>query len=81
MATDEQGNLKPLMLSDLVRIATQAFKEHGDMPVGVETCVARYEYNEEHSLPVSDTPTVGHPRWMGSYWIGKFKKAFVIDGA
>ena len=81
MATDEHGNLKPLMLSDLLRAATEALKEHGDMPVGIETCVPGYEYNEEHSLPVSDTPTVGNPRWMDSYWRGKFVKAFVIDGA
>lgn len=81
MATDEDGNLKPLMLSDLVRIATETIKEHGDMPVGVETYAPGYEYNEEHSLPVSDEPGVRHLRWMRSYWVGRFTKAFCIDGA
>ncbi len=81
MATDEHGNLKPLLLSDLIRTATEVLQEHGDMPVGIETYVAGHEYNEEHRLPVSDAPTVGNPRWMDSYWRGKFDKAFVIDGA
>lgn len=81
MATDKDGNLKALMLSDLVRVAEKALKRYGDMPVGIETCVPGYEYNEAHSLPVSDAPTVGKPGWMNSYWIGKFDKAFVIDGA
>lgn len=81
MATDEDRNLKPLMLSDLVKIATAALEEHGDMPVGVETLVPGYEFNEEHSLPVSDAPSVRRPRWMDSYWQGRFTKAFCIDGA
>ena len=81
LATDAEGNLKPLMLSDLVRIAQAALATHGDMPVGVETCEAGYEFNENHSMPVSDAPTVSAPRWIKSYWIGRFTKAFTLDGA
>jgi len=81
MAQDNDGNLTPLMLSDLIKIAQEAIKIHGDMPVGVETCVAGYDTNEEHSLPVSDTPNVTRPDWIKKYWIGKFQMAFVLDGA
>jgi hypothetical protein len=78
---DKDGNLVPLMLSDLIRIAQAALTEHGDVPVWVETCVGGYEYNEEHSLPVSDPPMVTRARSLGAYWPGKFSQAFVIEGA
>ncbi len=81
MAHDKDGNLLPFMLSDLIRIAQEQLEEHGDMPVGLETCVPGYEFNEEHSLPVSGPPIVGEPRWMKDYWPGKFQHAFVLDGA
>lgn len=81
MAHDKDGNLLPLMVSDLIRIAQAALDEHGDVPVWVETCVPGYEFNEEHSLPVSDPPTVTSARSLSSYWPGKFSRAFVLDGA
>lgn len=82
MAQDDQGNLKPLMLSELIAIAQKALATHGDMPVGVCTCVPGYDDNEEHNLPVSDPPCVEHMRWMSSYWIDRnYKKAFSISGA
>ncbi len=82
MAQDEHGNLKPLMLSELIAAAQKALSEHGDMPVGVETCVPGYEYNVEHNLPVSDLPCVEQMRWMSSYWIDRnYQKAFSISGA
>ena len=81
MAHDKDGNLLPMMLSELIKVAQKVFDEQGDMPVGLETCVPGYEFNEEHSLPVSGPPTVTRPRWLDSYWIGKFQRAFVLDGA
>lgn len=80
MAFEADGSLKPLMLSDLIRVAQQALQEHGDMPVGVETCVIGYEYTADQSAPVSDEPTVSTPSWLDCYWIGRFKQAFVLDG-
>ena len=74
------GYLLPFMLSDLILAAQKALSEYGDMPIGVETCVPGYEYNEEHSLPVSDPPAVVRPSWIEEYWIGKFKLAFVLSG-
>lgn len=81
MAYDKDGNLLPLMLSDLIRIAQAALDEHGDLPVWVETCVPRREFNEEHSLPVSDPPTVIHPLSLSSYWPEQFSLAFVLNAA
>jgi len=80
MARDEQGNLKPLMLSDLLKSAAEAMSEHGDMPVGIYTLTAgHFGRNEEYSGPASDIPKVANPRWMDEYWPGRFDKAFVID--
>lgn len=81
MAHDKDGNLTPLMLSDLIRIAHAALAEHGDVPVWIETCVPGYEFNEEHSVPVSDAPTVIAARSLRSYWPGQFARAFVLEGA
>ena len=81
MAHDEHGKLLPMMLSELIIAANKALDEHGDMPVGLETCMPGYEFNEEHSLPVSGPPTVTSPRWLQSYWIGQFNRAFVLDGS
>lgn len=80
MAHDKDGNLLPLMLSDLVKIAQEILTEHGDMPVSVITCVPGYEYNEEHNLPVSDKPSMTKPKWIKSYWPGQFVGAFTIEG-
>jgi hypothetical protein len=81
MAHDKDGNLLPMMLSDLIKDAQATLDEYGDMPVGLETCVSGYEFNEEHSLPASGPTTVISPRWLRSHWIGKFQCAFVLDGA
>ena len=84
MAIDKNGNLKPLMLSDLMRVAQEQFTLHGDMIVWVETVVAGYEHNEIHSCPVSNDPTVDckNKAKENSCWIDKeYKKSFVIEGA
>ena len=80
MVFDSEGKLLPFMLSDLIKIAQQALTEHGDMPTGVYTCYPGYEHNEEHSFPVSDPPSVTNPNWLRSYFGGKFKKSFVLEG-
>jgi hypothetical protein len=81
MAHDKDGNLLPLMLSELIRVAQEALATHGDMPVWVETCVVGSEYNEWHRLPVSDPPEVTVAHSHNRYWPGKFPRAFVLDGA
>ena len=77
---DSRGNLIPLMLSEIVKAAVESLEKYGDMPVGVETCVPGYEYNEEHSLPVSAIPVVDQPEWLSSYWRRGFTKAFIFRG-
>ena len=79
MAHDKDGNLLPLMLSDLIRVAQAALDAHGDVPVWVETCMPGYEHNEDHSLPVSDPPTVTYARSLSGYWEGKYSQAFVLE--
>jgi len=84
MAQDEQGNLKPLMLSELILIAQKSLLEYGDMIVWVETSEAGYEFNEEHSQPVSDPPEVigGNIAKKKSYWDNEnYQNAFVISGS
>ena len=81
MSHDKEGNLLPMMLSELSKTVQEALDEHGDMPVGVETYVLGYSYNEDHRLPVSGPPEVISPSWLGSYWKGEFKQAFVLYGA
>jgi hypothetical protein len=83
MATDNEGNLKPLMLSELIIAAQKAIDIHGDMIVWVETMVAGYEYNEEHSLPVSDIPEVDNRNLakQNGYWQdNEYIKSFIIQG-
>lgn len=80
MAHDKDGNLLPLMLSDLIRVAQAALQQHGDIPVWVQTTVAGYERDVCHSVPASDPPEVGRGRSMDRYWPGRFDRAFVIDG-
>ena len=70
------------MLSELIANAQEALEKHGDMPVGVYTCEAGYAYNEEHSQPVSDPPTVERMDWQSSYWKDReYTHAFSISGA
>lgn len=80
MAHDKDLNLIPLMLSDLIRVAQAEFDKCGDVPVFVETCMPGYEFNEDHSFPVSDPPRVKSVSALQSYWRGKFSRAFVLDG-
>lgn len=83
MTIDENGILKPLMLSELVALATAALAQYGDMIVWVETAVAGYEYNEYHSVPVSRAPYVNTDNLCTSkgYWHDQqYDKAYVILG-
>lgn len=81
MATYDNGNLKPLMLSDLIKVAQKAIEDHGDMPVGIEACIDFCGHNQYIGLPVSDDPCVSHPKWIGGYWDGAYGSVFVLDGA
>ena len=40
-----------LMLSELIEKAQAVMSEHGDMHVWLKTCVAGYEFNEDHTVP------------------------------
>jgi hypothetical protein len=81
MPYDENGNLTPLMLSDLIRQAQEALEKHGDMILWVETEESGYDDTERHSLPAQHAEVVFKPNLHG-YWQGKdYDKAFTILGA
>jgi hypothetical protein len=70
----------PLMLSELIQVAQKVLVERGDMPVGLDTWTPLCNDPDYiHILPASGVPSVNAPAWLNNYWIGKFKRAFVIN--
>ena len=78
MRKDDDGNMKPLMLSELVMSAQTALINFGDMVVWVKTMEPGYEYNERHSQPASDIPSV-YPSDEAGVRYGNTGDVFVIS--
>lgn len=84
MAHDKDGNLWPLMLSELIAAAQETLAKHGDMPCWVTTADHGYDDTERHSVPIGYAPrmeTSGPWRDGGGWWHNGYKTAFVIHGS
>ena len=81
---DENGNLLPFMLSDLVTISQAALAKYGDMPVWVRASYLGYDDTIVTTAPVSEPPVVNNTNlsWLYGYqtWSEKYPiLSFLIE--
>ena len=84
MTHDKDGNLVPLMLSQLIATAQAALDTHGDMICWLEASDLGYDDTIEISVPLSTAPEVVNRNVAKSrsYWLDQdFPKTFVISGS
>lgn len=77
---DHEGNLAPLMLSELIKKSVDALARYGDMLVWLETSCHGYDDQERHSLPVTEIEVLPiNKAKEHSYWHDeKYKDTFII---
>lgn len=78
---DADGNLLPLMLSELIAHAQRSIAEHGDMPLWVTTQVLGYDDTVTHESPVAYDPDVVDGAISRNYWRDKYAKFYRIFGS
>ena len=80
---DKEGNLCPLMLSNLIAIAQTALAKYGDMPVWVHASSFRHDDIITVVSPVSESPIVNETNLSRIYnyldWAEKYRLSFVIE--
>lgn len=84
MAHDKDGNLWPLMLSELITAAQEALAEHGDMVVWVEASRHGYDDTEVTTVPVGYPPIVdcSNLSERKHYWPDRgYVKTFIVSGS